>query len=406
MKRIIAVALALVMLFALVACADKEEAGVTVTNRTDVDLVDVKVGISDGSVNGIILAESLKKGESVVLSLSEVCNDTEGTVNITAFDEDGNAFAFNNVVLYDGVAAVLEGGGDRTPYLSYPYNDSTAQYSGVYLPVEPDETTGGGGETPIPDGTEDYVGIWMIHEEGYLQLNTDGTYALIAFDGQVSGEGRWSFDGGAVLELGDGESVTLVLDSHGELDGGEEVGFLVRVDDAHVVTEADFIGYWQYRDGGDILEITEDGWYLYGEDGVLEQYGLVGFDVGCVILMNEYGSSGGGTLYINAYGELDDYGEVLEKLDAFPYGNGGENMNDELLGEWLYSGHQYVLTFDGTEHYVLDSPDGVESGTYSFDGERIEFYKEGDLVAAAQMTDEGVFIIDGDAGSFFHRRDY
>ncbi|MGN1250688.1 MAG: hypothetical protein ACI4XW_11500 [Candidatus Spyradocola sp.] len=75
---------------------------------------------------------------------------------------------------------------------------------------------------------------------------------------------------------------------------------------------SDYAGFWEYPDG-EVLEISEDGWwYLYeaGEDVPLYG-GPVEVDEDACYLMNDDGSSGGGMVYFDEEGYLVDSDYVL-----------------------------------------------------------------------------------------------
>ena len=74
-------------------------------------------------------------------------------------------------------------------------------------------------------------------------------------------------------------------------------------------------GYWGYPDGT-VLEIREDTWYLYVENGdgdgvTVSASGPVEYDEEAAYLMNEDGSSGGGRAYFDEDGNLIESGRVL-----------------------------------------------------------------------------------------------
>ncbi len=84
--------------------------------------------------------------------------------------------------------------------------------------------------------------------------------------------------------------------------------------------EEAFQGIWQYPNG-DVLEISYDVWTLFPVEGESHS-GVAEYDEedDVVNLRNESGSSGGGRLSFNEYGELTEYGNVLTKLENYnPY---------------------------------------------------------------------------------------
>lgn len=79
----------------------------------------------------------------------------------------------------------------------------------------------------------------------------------------------------------------------------------------------EYLGYWEYPDGT-ILEISEDGWNLYEAD---EYTPLVGgpveFDEEACYLMNDDGSSGGGMVYFDENGYLNESDYVLNFIGMY-----------------------------------------------------------------------------------------
>lgn len=79
-------------------------------------------------------------------------------------------------------------------------------------------------------------------------------------------------------------------------------------------TQADYQGYWQYP-YGTVLEIREDTWFLYEEDGVtVSSSGPVEYDEEAAYLMNADGSSGGGKVYFDENNNLVDSGSILTHI--------------------------------------------------------------------------------------------
>ncbi len=78
-----------------------------------------------------------------------------------------------------------------------------------------------------------------------------------------------------------------------------------------------YIGYWMYEDVH-ILEMLEKEWCLYTDEGTAVQWGLAEYTEDGAYLMNEDGSSGGGVLYLDEYGEAYETGNKVTKLDYFP----------------------------------------------------------------------------------------
>lgn len=79
-------------------------------------------------------------------------------------------------------------------------------------------------------------------------------------------------------------------------------------------SEEDYSGYWQY-DNGIVLEIRDDRWYLYEEDGVtVSSSGPVEYDEEAAYLMNADGSSGGGKVYFDENNNLVDSGHILTHI--------------------------------------------------------------------------------------------
>ncbi len=80
----------------------------------------------------------------------------------------------------------------------------------------------------------------------------------------------------------------------------------------------------------------------------------------------------------------------------------------ELRGEWHYSSGSDTLTLDGTDAYIWQSEEGIERGSYTFDGEWIEFTPTSEFIIGwtrGTLNAEGKLCIEGDAGSYFTRAD-
>ncbi len=230
MKKLISILAVIIMLFTFVACGEEEDLGVTIVNDLDADLIDVKIGISDGSINGIILAEKLAIGESAVVSLQEICNDSEGFVSIVAMDDDANIYSFFEVMMYDGIEIKLTGNKDSNIYAEYPYNGSIAQYSGKYVPGESYDETEAQTEEPGNELYNEVIeGEWLHSDDGSV-LVLDGVENYTWTIGSEVVTGTYIFDG---------ETLTLNTD-----EGGYSIGILDEED--HLIIEGD-AGSYYYR---------------------------------------------------------------------------------------------------------------------------------------------------------------
>ncbi len=198
---------------------------------------------------------------------------------------------------------------------------------------------------------------------------------------------------------------------------GEEVGTLFQNDLNNLPSdlpndtfgELDFEGYWQYGNGY-ILEFMGDRWYLYDGSGKMLQSGPAEFEDTKAWLMNEDGSSGGGYLYFDDNGDLIESGEVLTRLEEFPYGNSENALSTNVLaGEWQYADQwkyydDQSIYFDEDGNFVWDWGDNCAIGTYTFDGEEIVFNYNGiNGYSAAYFHNDRIFM-EGDAGSWYCRK--
>lgn len=99
--------------------------------------------------------------------------------------------------------------------------------------------------------------------------------------------------------------------AHTDLKGDDDE---IYYENTQVHAQADYQGYWQY-DNGIVLEIRDDTWYLYEEDGVtVSASGPVGYDEDAAYLMNADGSSGGGKVYFDENNNLVDSGSILTHI--------------------------------------------------------------------------------------------
>lgn len=90
----------------------------------------------------------------------------------------------------------------------------------------------------------------------------------------------------------------------------------VRGDDGTTDMKAPYQGFWMYSNGW-ILEINDDKWNLYEDDGVtLIANGPMGYDEEAAYMMNEDGSSGGGKVSFDENHNLIDSGDILTYLGA------------------------------------------------------------------------------------------
>ena len=99
--------------------------------------------------------------------------------------------------------------------------------------------------------------------------------------------------------------------AHTDLKGDDDE---IYYENTQVHTQADYQGYWQYP-YGTVLEIRDDKWFLYEEDGVtVSSSGPVEYDEEAAYLMNADGSSGGGKVYFDENNNLVDSGSILTHI--------------------------------------------------------------------------------------------
>ena len=127
----------------------------------------------------------------------------------------------------------------------------------------------------------------------------------------------YTMDGGKELSLKLSPSMTFPSDipymgsdfylAHTDLKGDDDEIYYEN-------TQADYQGYWQYP-YGTVLEIRDDTWFLYEEDGVtVSSSGPVEYDEEAAYLMNADGSSGGGKVYFDENNNLVDSGSILTHI--------------------------------------------------------------------------------------------
>lgn len=99
--------------------------------------------------------------------------------------------------------------------------------------------------------------------------------------------------------------------AHDDVKGDDEES---SYENTQVHTQADYQGYWKYP-YGTVLEIRDDTWFLYEEDGVtVSSSGPVEYDEEAAYLMNADGSSGGGKVYFDENNNLVDSGHILTHI--------------------------------------------------------------------------------------------
>ena len=119
----------------------------------------------------------------------------------------------------------------------------------------------------------------------------------------------YTMDGGKTLAL-DKMSPAVTIPSDTPYMGSE---FYFDRDDVQgdKDMQAAYQGFWEYPDGK-ILEINDEAWKLYADDGVtLLAGGPMNYAEDAAWLMNEDGSSGSGRVYLDENNNLIDSGDVL-----------------------------------------------------------------------------------------------
>ncbi len=323
MKKYLIILMALCMLLSLAACDTRQEQGVTIVNKLDVDLVDVKVGISDGSINGIILAEKLARGESAVLSLQEICNGFEGFVSIQALDEDANAYTLTEVKLYDGVTVTLERS-NNVLYANYTYNNGQAQYSGQIIPYQPPVT-------PPDNSAEKFIGSWEYKDyDIWLEIYDDGTYKTYNGTG-TSTTGTYKVEKGTMTLSKNG--ATFTVDQDGNL-LDKDADVLIPLGSNG---RGAYDGYWLYENGY-VLEIANNVWVLYDDTGAEYLAGFMDYENMTGKLLYGDQSDGFGTISKDGSGNVSVNGDNLTKIDEFPY----RHTRADYQGFWQNSNGQVL----------------------------------------------------------------
>ncbi len=369
MKKLISIILAFAMLFTLAACGGSEEKGVTITNNLSVDLGEIKAGISDGSINGTILTHSLPVGESTTLSLRELCDDTEGFLNIIAVDDEGNFYQFMDAKLYDGVEVSIESSGTSV-YMEYPYNDSIAQCSGQFIPAAE------GAFDPSEFNAEDFYGSWKyIDFDMWLDIYGDGTFRCYDSEGEIA-SGSYYMDED-ILVAGDDMSYYLTGDGH-MVDGSGDV---LAVEDSSSRPGSEYWGVYETPDG--YLRVYEDGTFDVTDfDGQVYNSGNWESDDGLSLY-----SEGQGQFFVldennNLYGG-GDFATLIrvDKYDIFTAPSDGHDKSD-YLGFWKYS-NGYILQISEYDEWNLYTADGMTMLTWG----------------PVEYDEEAAYLVNGDGSS-------
>ena len=147
-----------------------------------------------------------------------------------------------------------------------------------------------------------YYASGSVEAVGYLECtdeygNGDYRYDCYTAEGELIAS--FYFDSDTQLHIGNEDETVYLLDAQTAYQG---------------FPQAAYQGFWEYPEGK-ILEINGDEWNLYADDGItLLAQGPVEYTEDAACLMNEDGSSGGGRVYFDEDGNLNDSGRVLTFL--------------------------------------------------------------------------------------------
>ncbi len=177
------------------------------------------------------------------------------------------------------------------------------------------------------DYTDYFIGSWEYADyDMFLEIYEDGTYLSHNPSG-TSIEGTYRVEGRYIIL-----SETLSeywLNDDGNLEDKDRDLLLPFGANGR----GQYDGYWLYDDGY-VLEIQDNVWSLYDETGELYLNGMIDYD-GSANLLNGDQSGNYMVLTMDEDGDVFEDGEMLTKLDEFPYETtetevGEENSEGDL----------------------------------------------------------------------------
>ncbi len=300
---------------------------------------------------------------------------------------------------------------------------------------EPDPT-----EPPVEDPTDPpveepveapdagiYLGIWET-AEGYMGIYEDGSFTMTDESAIIYASGTWELlDEGILLTFEDETVAFLIPDGEGNLYGGDDFGTLFPAfgeDTPDEIIFNAFVGGWYlfgdlnaeclviYPDGtfeavsawqedGMGQFIVCDGVTYGGDDGILYLTDYWGEDFGCAILGQE-----GLTLELaEGYAYFVEYEDAVFYRESDSMSLEGQPMEEDgnsfLVGDWIYSEDGVVLSFDAQGNFIWITPDGIDEGTYFFDGEIVTFFQDGSPVAQGYLDSDDDLHVDEESGYYY-----
>ncbi|MGN1412447.1 MAG: hypothetical protein ACI4WH_08100 [Oscillospiraceae bacterium] len=150
-----------------------------------------------------------------------------------------------------------------------------------------------------------YYASGTIENTGYLECTDEygnGDFRYDMYNAENELIASFYFDSDTQFHIGNDDGTIYILDT--QID--------IQEDTMENPYEA-YWGYWGYPDGT-VLEIREETWYLYENNGngaIVVASGPVEYDEEAAYLMNEDGSSGGGKVSLDENNNLVDSGIVL-----------------------------------------------------------------------------------------------
>lgn len=170
------------------------------------------------------------------------------------------------------------------------------------------------------DGDTDTASIEMDGAGGFIMYYASGSVEasghLECVDEYENGDLRYD------CYTAEGECIVgLYFDSDTQLHLGNDNAFVYILD-----TQASYQGFWEYPDGT-ILEINGDAWSLFADDGItLLAGGPTKYTEDAVNLMNDDGSSGGGSISFDENNNLVDTDKILTYLGEFLSGSSSDDV--------------------------------------------------------------------------------
>ncbi len=218
--------------------------------------------------------------------------------------------------------------------------------------VQPEPST----DAAIQEDGSAYVGFYKM-PEGFLEVQEDGTFEMLDFDGVVHTAGQCMFQDGLTLVIDGEKTLFFVLDEEKNIYGGEDVGTCFRLGEEESLDAPN----------GFLPDEYVDTWYLFGDltfpcltvhaDGLWELRNSLD-DNGSLLLCEGFSSLDGNSdlrLYENNGNEVGFVTLAQEELTLVL------TMDYEFLLEAYLSGD---LVFSREENAMSLEPQGLQESAF------------------------------------------